>query len=97
MDPSELEKMSHEMYTEKSGRCSTPSFVRMLVAHQCYGAAIADGTHTMLMMRDSKIEDHNNLVVNAMKTGIDVKESALRFEPREDFEEICKRLSNCGH
>lgn len=57
-------------------------------AAQHYAAAIAVGMLTLLTMRESEIKNDDNLVINAMRTGVEANDSALRFEPREDFEEM---------
>lgn len=60
----------------------------MLAPQQCFEAVVADNTYTVLLMRESQINIDYELLLSAMKIGVEAKEATYRFEPRANFEEI---------
>ena len=50
----------------------------MLVPQQCCEAVITDGTYTILLIRESKIDIDYDLMLSAMKIGGEAKESSAR-------------------
>lgn len=69
IDPSKTEKLAIKHIREKRKLFDTE--LGILAARQCYEAAIADGARTSLMMRESDIEIDYDLVLSAMKMGVE--------------------------
>lgn len=61
--------------------------LRMLAPEQCYEAVTADGTYTVLLIRESEIDIDYELVLSA-KIGLEAKELASRLKSQEESEEI---------
>ena len=63
--------------------------LRMLAPQQqCYDAVIADGTYTILLIRESKIDIDIELLLSAINIGIETNEQDRCFETQKDLEEI---------
>ena len=60
--------------------------VRMLAPQQCYDAVIADGGYTILLIRESEINIDYELLLSAMKIGIEAKGQGRGFGTQEDLE-----------
>ena len=69
IDPSKIEKVAIKHIREKRKLFDTE--LGMLATRQCYDAAIADGTRTILMMSESDIEIDYDLVLSTMKIGVE--------------------------
>lgn len=52
--------------------------LRMLAPEQCSEAVTADGTYMVLLIRESEIVIDYELVLSAMKIGLEAKELASR-------------------
>ena len=84
-DSSEIEKVAMNSVRGKWRLFNTE--LRMLAPQQCYDAVIADGTYTILMIRESEIDIDNELLLSAMDIGIEAKEQGRFFKTQEDLEE----------
>ncbi len=85
-DSSEIEKVAMNWVRGKWRLFNTE--LRMLAPQQCYDAVIADGTYTILLIRESEIDIDNELLLSAMGIGIEAKEQGRYFETQEGLEEI---------
>ena len=84
-DSSEIEKVAMNSVRGKWRLFTTE--LRMLAPQQCYDAVIADGTYTILLIRESEIDIDNELLLSAMDIGIEAKEQGRCFKAQEDLEE----------
>ena len=84
-DSSEIQKVAMNWVREKWRLFNTE--LRMLAPQQCYDAAIADGTYTILLMRESEINIDCEPLLSAMKIGIEAKEQV----PIHDLKKILTR------
>ena len=71
-DSSEIEKVAMNSVRGKWRLFNTE--LRMLALQQCYDAVIADGTYTILLIRESEIDIDNELLLSAIDIGIEAKE-----------------------
>ncbi len=69
-DPSAIEKVATNYVREKLRLFTTE--LRMLAPQQCCEAVIANGTYTILLMRESEIVIDYDLALSAMKIGVEV-------------------------
>ena len=69
---SEIEEAATKYVREKWRLFNTE--LRMLAPQQCYEAVIADGTNTILLIRESEIDIDYDLLLSAMRIGVRVKE-----------------------
>ena len=84
-DSFEIEKVAMNWVRGKWRLFNTE--LRMLAPQQCYDAVIANGTYTILLIRESEIDIDNELLLSAMDIGIEAKEQGRCFKTQEDLEE----------
>ncbi len=85
-DSSEIEKAAMNWIRGKWRLFNTE--LRMLAPQQCYDAVIADGTYTILLIRESEIAIDSELLLSAMDIGIEANEQGRCFETQEGLDEI---------
>ena len=62
--------------------------LRMMTPRDCYQALVADGTYTILLLRESELDINNDLLLSAMKVRIDAlsyRRSVLKGVATEDI------------
>ena len=85
-DSSEIEKAAMNWIRGKWRLFNTE--LRMLAPQQCYDAVIADGTYTILLIRESEIAIDSELLLSAMNIGIEANEQGRSFETQEGLDEM---------
>jgi hypothetical protein len=85
-DSSEIEKAAMNWIRGKWRLFNTE--LRMLAPQQCYDAVIADGTYTILLIRESEIAIDSELLLSAMDIGIEANEQGRCFETEEGLDQI---------
>ena len=84
-DSFEIEKIAIDSIRGKWRLFNTK--LRMLAPQQYYNTVIADGTVTILLIRESEIDIDNELLLSAINIGIEAKEQGRCFKAQEDLEE----------
>jgi len=68
--------------------CRTSVVLVVVYPLSSYDAVIADGTYTILLIRESEIAIDSELLLSAMNIGIEAIEQGRYFETEEDLDEI---------
>ena len=85
-DSSQIEKVAMNWVRGKWRLFNTE--LRMLAPQQCYDAVIADGTYTILLMRESEIDIDYELLLSAIEIGSKQRSKVVDSKLEEDLEEI---------